>query len=145
MAYLYTKNEEDALDVVQDVAYNAFKNIHTMQNPAYFKTWVIRITINCSLAYLKKIKHAVEYTEQLFNEKAEEQSNRDSSFELQDLIDRLDASEKSVVLLKYYQSYSFPEIAELLDIQLGTAKTLLYRALRKLKVAMEEEVTEHGR
>ena len=45
MAYVYVKNESDALDVVQEVAYRAFKKIETLKDPDYFKTWLIKITI----------------------------------------------------------------------------------------------------
>ena len=49
MAYVYVKNENDALDVVQEVAYRSFKKIDTLKNPEYLKTWLIKIAINCSL------------------------------------------------------------------------------------------------
>ena len=40
MAYTYVKNNEDALDVVQEVAYRALKKIDTLNEPQYFKTWL---------------------------------------------------------------------------------------------------------
>lgn len=52
---------------------------------------------------------------------------------LQDLIDGLEVEEKSVVLLRFYQNHTFKEIAELLDMPLGTAKSVLYRAIKKLR------------
>lgn len=55
MAFLYVKNQEDALDVVQEVAYQSFKNIHTLKKPEYFKTWLMKITINCAINITKKI------------------------------------------------------------------------------------------
>ncbi len=36
MAYVYVKNQSDALDIVQDVAYQSFKKINTLKNPDYF-------------------------------------------------------------------------------------------------------------
>ena len=46
MAYVYVKNKDDALDVVQEVAYQSFKKIDTLKKPEYFKTWLIKIAIN---------------------------------------------------------------------------------------------------
>ena len=45
--FIYTQcgNVEDALDVVQEVAYRSFKYIHTVKEPTFFKTWLIRIAI----------------------------------------------------------------------------------------------------
>ena len=46
--------------------------------------------------------------------------------------------EKIVVLLKYYEDYTFKEISEILEIPLGTGKSILYRALEKLKKQAKE-------
>lgn len=56
MAYVYVKNRDDALDVVQEVAYQSFKKIDTLKNPEYFKTWLMKITMNCATNQVKKNK-----------------------------------------------------------------------------------------
>lgn len=48
-------------------------------------------------------------------------------------MNELNDDEKSIVILKYYEGYSFKEIAELLNMPLGTSKSILYRALEKLR------------
>ncbi|CAM5215493.1 RNA polymerase sigma (SigV) subunit OS=Ureibacillus acetophenoni OX=614649 GN=SAMN05877842_11916 PE=3 SV=1 [Ureibacillus acetophenoni] len=50
----------------------------------------------------------------------------------------LQEDEKSVILLRFYQNYTFKEISQALEIPLGTAKSILYRALNKLRERMEE-------
>jgi RNA polymerase sigma-70 factor, ECF subfamily len=60
MAYVYLKNESDALDVVQEVAYRSFKKIDTLKNPNYLKTWLIRIAITCSIDLIRKNKKVVQ-------------------------------------------------------------------------------------
>ncbi|WP_374989648.1 RNA polymerase sigma factor (plasmid) [Priestia megaterium] len=52
---------------------------------------------------------------------------------LHQLVEELNEDEKSVVILQFYEGYSFREIAETLTIPLGTAKSILYRALAKLR------------
>ena len=59
MAYIYVKNQNDALDVVQETAYRSFKSIGTLKEPRYFKTWLMRIAISCSLDILRKRKNVV--------------------------------------------------------------------------------------
>lgn len=138
MAFVYVKNKEDALDVVQDVAYQSFKKINTLKKPEYFKTWLMKITINCATNVVRKNKKVVhlkpEYTEMIGTE------NEDIplSISLQDLIETLEEDEKSMVLLRFFHNLTFKEISELLDIPLGTAKSVLYRALNKLRKQLKE-------
>lgn len=137
MAFVYVKNQEDALEIVQETACKSFTEIKTLKNPEYFKTWLIRIAINTALSHLSKGKKVVhlrpEYAETLST------NEKDVSLQitLQDLIERLNETEKSVVLLKYYEDHTMREIASILDMPLGTVKTVLYRSLDKLRVQMK--------
>ncbi|WP_084544057.1 sigma-70 family RNA polymerase sigma factor [Paenisporosarcina indica] len=137
MAYVYVKNNDDALDVVQEVAYRAFKNIHTLVNPEFFKTWLIKITINCAINLMKKDKKNVQLKPEYDDFLGSEDEDIPLNLSLQDLIDTLQEEEKSVVLLRFYHNHTFKEISELLEIPLGTAKSVLYRALKKLRKEIE--------
>lgn len=133
MAYVYVRNEADALDVVQEVAYRSFKKIETLNKPEYFKTWLIKITISCALNLIKKNKKVVPLKPEHEEHMGAEDEDVPLNLTLKDLIDKLKAEEKSVVLLRFYQNHTFQEIAEILDMPLGTAKSVLYRALKKLR------------
>ena len=133
MAYLYVKNQDDALDVVQEVAYQSFKKLDTLNKPEYFKTWVIKITISCAINLIKKNKKVVQLKPEYEEIMGTEDEDIPLTLSLKNLIDDLEEGEKSAVLLRFYYNYTFKEIAELLDIPLGTAKSVLYRALKKLK------------
>lgn len=134
IAFVYVKNQNDALDVVQETAYRSFKTIRNLKEPQYLKTWLIRIAINCSLDLLKKQNKEVQlhtdYAEYIRDEINE---NIDLELTLQDLMDYLNELEKSVVILRYYEDLTFKEVAETLEIPISTSKTVLYRALKKLK------------
>ena len=54
MAFTYVRNSDDALDIVQEVAYRAYKHVNSVKNDEYIKTWLLRITINCSLDLIRK-------------------------------------------------------------------------------------------
>jgi RNA polymerase sigma-70 factor (ECF subfamily) len=133
MAYVYVKNKEDALDVVQEVAYQSYKKIDTLKNPEYFKTWLMKITMNCAINLIKKNSKMVQLKPEYEEVIGTTEEDIPLTLSLQDLIDGLQEEEKSVVLLRFYQNHTFKEIAELLDIPLGTAKSILYRALKKLR------------
>lgn len=133
MAFVYVKNKEDALDIVQEVAYQSFKKIGSLKNPKYFKTWLMKITINCSMNLLNKNKKIIQIKPEFEEVIASYDEDIPLTLSLKDLIERLKEDEKSVVLLKFYHGYTFKEISEFMDIPIGTAKSVLYRALQKLR------------
>ncbi|WP_306807383.1 sigma-70 family RNA polymerase sigma factor [Mesobacillus jeotgali] len=140
MAYIYVKNQNDAMDVVQETAYKSFKSIKELKEPKYFKTWLIRIAISCSLDILRKRKNIVPLKPE-FEIYSTEDSQADllSEVTLKDLIGKLQEEEKSVILLRFFQGLTLKEIADTLHIPLGTAKTILYRGLGKLRQNIREE------
>lgn len=138
MAFLYVKNQEDALDVVQEVAYHSFKKIHTLKKPEYFKTWLMKITINCAVNIVKKNLKVIQLIPEFEEFVGSNNEDIPLSLTLQNLIDTLQEDEKSIVLLMFYQNFTFKEISEALEIPLGTAKSVLYRALDKLRKEFKE-------
>ena len=133
-AFVYVKNQSDALDVVQETAYRSFKSIKNLKEPKYFKTWLIRIAISCAIDLLRKRKNVVQMKPD-YVEFISDDVNEDIDLEMtvRDLIERLNEVEKSVIILRFYEGLTIKEISDELDIPLGTAKTILYRALDKLR------------
>ena len=138
MAYVYVKNKDDALDLVQEVAYQSFKTISTLKKPEYFKTWLMKITINCALNLINKNKKVIPLNSNFEVLTGSEDEDIALTLSLHMLIDTLKEDEKSVILLKYYDDRTLKEISEILDIPLGTAKSVLYRALDKLRQNLKE-------
>ncbi|WP_078433714.1 sigma-70 family RNA polymerase sigma factor [Metabacillus halosaccharovorans] len=136
-AYIYVKNKDDALDVVQDVAYQSFKKINSLKNPEYFKTWLIRITINCSINVIRRNKKVIPLNPNYETLLGKEEESL-PLLSLQELMGILQEDEKSVILLRFYHDRTIKEISDILDIPLGTAKTILYRALNKLRKNLKE-------
>jgi RNA polymerase sigma-70 factor, ECF subfamily len=134
IAFVYVKNQSDALDVVQETAYRSFKSIKNLKEPKYFKTWLMRIAISCAIDLLRKKKNVVQLKPG-FDEFISGDVNEDIDLEMtvRDLIERLNEDEKSVIVLRFYEGLTIKEVSEALDIPLGTAKTVLYRALNKLR------------
>jgi RNA polymerase sigma-70 factor (ECF subfamily) len=139
-AFIYMKNQSDALDVVQETAYRSFKSIKNLIEPNYFKTWLIRIAINCSLDLLRKQNILVQMKPD-FEDFVSGDVNEDIALKMtvRDVIERLKEFEKSVIILRFYEGLTIKEVAETLDIPLGTAKTILYRALNKLRKDLKGE------
>jgi RNA polymerase sigma-70 factor, ECF subfamily len=132
-AYFYTKNQADALDIVQEVAYRAFKSRKSLKELGYFKTWMIKITINASIDLLRKRNKVVELTfkDELANQQKEEKYH---SLFLQELLNALDEEEKKLIYLKFYLEYTFQEISDIVDAPISTVKSKIYRALEKIRM-----------
>lgn len=138
MAYVYVKNKDDALDLVQEVAYQSFKNISTLKQPEYFKTWLMKITMNCALNLINRNKKVIPLHSDFDVHMEAGEEDIALSISLNNVMDILKEDEKSVILLKYYDDRTLKEISEILDIPLGTAKSVLYRALDKLRQTIKE-------
>lgn len=140
IAFLYTKNEADALDVMQETAFRAYRNIKTVQDPDYLKSWLTRIAINCALDTIRQRQRFVPLDElpaEPFTDAQEQQILQRVT--VQQLLNDLLPQEKTVLLLRYYGDCSLAQIAEQLKLPLGSVKTLLYRTLKKLSAKLEEK------
>ena len=127
-------NDEDAADAMQDTILTCFEKIHTLKNPEYFKTWMIRILINnCNemLRHKGRVFPAVEMEEGTF----EEPGYLDC--EWKEILASLDEKYKTVILLYYSKALSVKEIAALLGISQNTVLTRLSRARKQLRAEYE--------
>lgn len=134
LAYQYVRNENDALDIVQESAYKAVKNCKRLQNPQYIKTWLYRIVINESLSFLRKKKPEVIQ----FSEAECEIEDRYADLDLHRALMQLPDDDKTIVMLRFFEGLSFQQIADILDENINTVKSRLYRSLQKLKHMLEE-------
>lgn len=139
MAYAYVKNKDDALDVVQEAAFRAFLKFETLKEVQYFKTWLIKITINCAVDLLRKKKKVVHLQTTDTEFLSTSMGDIPLSLSLQDLLELLDEDEKTIVLLKFYQGYTFQEISEFINKPASTVKSVLYRSLEKLRKRTRRE------
>ena len=137
IAYSYVKNEQEALDIVQETVYKAYISIDTLKKPKYFNTWLTKIAINISINTVNKNKRTVYLQEKV--EGTTEESNREEKLDVLNAIEKLDEKHKKVIVLKYFNDLTVKEISQVLEIPLGTAKTYLNRGLCSLRALMGEE------
>ena len=138
MAYVYMRNEDDALDVFQESLYKAFKSIQTLENNDYFSTWVMRILINTAVASLKKKQKLVLITDEILESMANvEHSQREDHLDLLYALDEIEEKYKTVLLLRFYQDYTVKQIAAFLNSPEGTVKTNIRRGLEALKYKLK--------
>ncbi len=140
-AFAYVKEEDMALEIVQEVVYRAYKSIKKLKEPKYFNTWIIRIAINVSTDfYNKKIKIVYMEHEKVLEKVEPVHNEEDDRLYLMESLDKLQEKYKKVVILKYFDDLTFKEIAEVLEIPESTVKTNLYKAISILRDHMKVEV-----
>ncbi|WP_258833476.1 sigma-70 family RNA polymerase sigma factor [Peribacillus frigoritolerans] len=136
-AFIYTKNKDDALDIVQETVYKALNSISSLKETKYYSTWLTKILINTSLDYLKKKKKLVLVDYDLGESVPDKELEIDYSIDLYHAIDQLNDRHKTIVILRYYQDLTIKQIAELLETPEGTIKSNLHRAIKMLKATLE--------
>ncbi|HHY82979.1 MAG TPA: sigma-70 family RNA polymerase sigma factor [Clostridiales bacterium] len=138
IAFCYVKNEEDALDIVSETIYRGLLSIGKLKIPEYFYTWLTRILINCAINHLKKVKPLSSTEREIPDSTVTEELDRAQVMDLYQAIDQLDSKHKSVIILKYIEDLTLAQTAEILNMPVGTVKTYLNRALKKLKLDLRE-------
>ncbi len=137
-AFLYAKNQEDALDIVQETIYKAFISIETIRDPRYFTTWLIRILIHSALDFLKKKQKVIPLEQDSFSKMPAKEIVIEDKMDLYDAIDKLNERHKTIIILRYYQDLTVAEIADIVGIPEGTVKSNLHRALQLLRLEVKE-------
>lgn len=135
LAYSYTRNQEDALDAVQNAVCKALEAYESIRNTGAIKTWFYRILVNESLQILKQRKKDAPM------EEAEEQAYCEKAYHREDLneeLNRLEPEAQTIIRLRYFEELSLKEIAQVTGHNINTVKTKLYRGLKALKETMEE-------
>lgn len=138
LAFSYVKNTDDALDIVQESIYKAISTLDTLKTPSYLKTWFYRILVNTSIDFLRKRKKLMvvdDITASNFNlSKVDDYEDID----LQKALEELPVQYRSVVVLRFFEDLKIEEIAVILDENINTIKTRLYKALELLRIKMND-------
>jgi RNA polymerase sigma-70 factor (ECF subfamily) len=143
MAFMYVRNEHDALAMVSETVYRAFVNKRRLRDPALFHTWITRILINVCLNHIKRNKRVLVATEDFFDGQAGHHAGLDHKERqvlLSEAISRLRPEYRTVLLLRYYQQLSVKDAAAVMGRRENTVKTLTRRALAELKDMIGEDI-----
>ena len=134
LAYSYVRNEEEALDIVQESVYKAIKNAGKVQQEAYIRTWIWRIVMNTAVDLIRSRKNETGLEEA--GETGKEDTYQD--FDTLEALKILEPREKAVIVLRFFEDQKLEDIARTLQENTNTVKTILYRSLKKLRVELTE-------
>lgn len=155
LAYRMTGNEQDAEDVVQETFLRAYRNLARFDERATFGTWLYRIASNYSLDVIRARKRTEEHhssseTEQSAAlDSARDQGpgpegivyGRQLREQLTAAMAELSPQERTAFVLRHFEGFSIEEIGATLSLADSAAKNSIFRAVRKLRRALEPLVS----
>ncbi|WP_083236943.1 sigma-70 family RNA polymerase sigma factor [Desulfosporosinus sp. BG] len=129
------KCESDIEDATQETIIKAYKKLVSLKSDLYFKTWLIKILVNECNYILRVNKKTVDLVEK-------EQASPDNQYEnleLFSVVQSLDPNLRIVTLLFYYEDLPQKDIAEVLQLPVGTVSSRLSRSREKLRALITEK------
>ena len=142
-------NAEDALDLSQEVFLKAYRNIGNFDERSQFSTWIYRITANTCIDEMRKRKGRQSFSleEELEGEEGsmqrqvadagetpeESMLREEQKSEILQALESLSPEHKVAVILRDIKGLSYEEIAEILELTLGTVKSRISRGRNQLK------------
>lgn len=153
LAYRMTGNEFDAEEVVQETFLRAYKQLGHYESRASFATWIYRIATNYALDLIRSRKRHRDRRVMSTPETdvlaavASGSPGQDRLYQsgvinqrLHEAIGTLSEQERTAFLLRHFEGRSIEEIGAILDIGVSASKNSIFRAVRKLREALEPVV-----
>jgi RNA polymerase sigma-70 factor (ECF subfamily) len=141
IAYSWCHNPALSDDLVQDAMVKALKNARQLKNTAAIKSWLSKILANCWYDHLRRTRETVD----LDNLPYEEMSSAGDEHEQQDIVSRVRAmintlpiGQRQVITLVDLAGFSYIEIADILDIPVGTVMSRISRARHALRARLAD-------
>lgn len=139
-AYLRCKHEEDAKEIVQETIYKAYKNVKSLKEPKYFKTWLSKILINVSNDYMSKNEMIdLEHDENHYVKEIHNDNQVEIKIDLYNAMDELEDKYKDVIILRYVEDLKIEDISKILERPINTIKTHIRKAIKDMKNLLKED------
>lgn len=132
----YSKDEDEAADILQDGFINVFRNLHRYKFQGSFEGWIRRIIVNKALEHYRAKRRKEEVIREYYEHQSIISDDLLSSLQAKEIINMVNhLPDKAAMVLKLYaiEGYAHREIADLMGISEGTSKSQLNRARGLLK------------
>lgn len=156
MVYRLLGNESDACDVVQEVFLKVFRGVNSFREQSSLRTWIYRIAVNEAHNHRRwfvrhcrwevpmhvdagsDLSHSVEYAPDPGRSPYDETLNSENRILIERALTRINPIFRAAVVLRDIENLSYEEIAEILQISLGTVKSRILRG----REALRRELTQ---
>lgn len=134
MAMTFARNPHRAEDLAQEAWIRIIRGLPTFRHDSRFTTWVYRITMNTFLNVTRRKRAELEADERVLEDPRDRGAmvSIETSLAVQEAVRTLPQEFRAVVTLRFVADLSYKEIAQVLDIPLGTVQSRLKRGLSKL-------------
>jgi len=158
LAYRMTRNSEDAEDLAQETFLRSFNQLSRYDTKRSFYTWLYTISLNLIRNHLKKtsrqrrddFRHGekpsgmVDFdAKQVALQEARDRDewHKEREEKLENCLQELSPELRELLILRFYQGFSFEAIAEITELSQSAIKMRVYRGLEKLRKCIGEDVT----
>ncbi len=147
-ALYITKNSETAMDVAQEVFVKAFHEPRLFEHGFHTKAWLFRVCTNRCYNLVRDsqrrggiLERVGKETEALrsSHQAIDELLEREQSSSIAQVLERLSPEHRTILLLRYFADLSYQEIADVLQVKIGTVMSRLSRAKVRLHDLLSEE------
>ncbi|MCX7885128.1 MAG: sigma-70 family RNA polymerase sigma factor [Caloramator sp.] len=139
LCFYMLKNIEDAKDASQEVSLKIYRSIEKFKGESKFSTWIYRITYNTCMDYIKRRKDELSFDDIINSERHIDSKveniieNRELQHDIKRCILNLSNDFRTIIILRDISGLSYQEIADILNIEVGTVKSRLNRARESLR------------
>ncbi len=148
LAYRFMRDATQAEDMAQEAFLKAFRLLKGFRGDSSFSTWLYRVTSSVCLTELGRRKRRGEVELQPTHHKqatVQPSYSFDMPEHIRRCVTQLSDRYAEIVTLYYLKGISYDEIAEAMDIPMGTLKTWMFRARKQLRSIVETEIFSDGR
>ncbi|MCK4574356.1 MAG: sigma-70 family RNA polymerase sigma factor [candidate division Zixibacteria bacterium] len=153
--YKIVRDNETAHDLAQETFMKAFSSLASYRSEFRFSTWLYKIAANCSIDFLRKRRINALSLDQEIQTKdgtvgievpdysyhpGRDLERKEQRFSIETAIESLPEKYREVIVYRHKDDKSYEEIADLLDIPLGTVKARIFRARELLKKKLKSLV-----
>lgn len=155
VVYRMVHNKQEAEDLTQEAFIKAYNSINSFNENYAFSTWLFKIATNNCIDFFRKRKlktHSMDQTIRYKDDEIKQEyadTDRMADKELladektkliKQAIDALPEKYKTAIELRHHQEKSYDEIAQLLNLPLGTVKARIFRAREMLKKSLKDVI-----
>jgi RNA polymerase sigma-70 factor (ECF subfamily) len=156
VAVRMTGNPSDAEDVVQETFLRAYRQLGRFESRANFGTWLHRIAVNCSIDLIRARPHresghdAADLEQMgagsMIHESGQQTPERlmlstEVQARVTEAMNGLSSMERAAFVLRHFEGQSIEEISRALNLKTNAAKHSVFRAVRKMRLALEPFIT----
>ncbi len=153
LAYSYLHNKEDALDVVQETFLRLHQKAHLFRKGRNFQNWLLQMAKNICIDIYRKYHSkdnefrsgkSLDEINPAANRRDHDHSSSDLKEAFSSCLEKLSERQRMVFVMKHYNHLQYSEIAQIMDIAMGTVKSLHFKAVQNLRTLMSPYVGRIG-